>query len=433
MMNSKYLWAMMPLLSLSAFAETQFEAKLKGHVIIPAQSFIVPPKDAPYSFSHSGRFTGKGNQRVEQTGANKNKTGIGTPFAGQPLQGFSGIKTLGDDRFLLLTDNGFGRKSNSADAMLFFHIAKIDFENDEALIEKTLFLSDPNRVVPFPIQTEHSETRYLTGADFDPESIQPIEGGYIIGEEFGPYILTTDSDGVVTSFHETRVNGHLYRSPDNPMADFTSGKDKFDVPRSGGYEGMAASPDGRFVYPMLEKPTIGEKSGLRYLKVFEFDVAKRAFTSNVYKYPLHENAPAIGDFNLIDDRRALVIERDNGQGDEDKSCKVSAKPCFSNPAKFKRIYLVDLKAKDANGLAKKLGYIDLMDIQDPDKLAKLGARKDGRFTFPFVTIEDVDRFDDNHIIVGNDNNFPFSQGRHPVNADNNEFILLEVGPFLKQK
>jgi hypothetical protein len=126
------------------------------------------------------------------------------------------------------------------------------------------------------------------------------------------------------------------------MADFTSGKDKFDVPRSGGYEGMAASPDGRFVYPMLEKPTIGEKSGLRYLKVFEFDVAKRVFTSNVYKYPLHENAAAIGDFNFIDDRRALVIERDNGQGDEDKSCNVSVKPCFSNPAKFKRIYLVDL-------------------------------------------------------------------------------------------
>ena len=64
------------------------------------------------------------------------------------------------------------------------------------------------------------------------------------------------------------------------------------------------------------------------------------------------------------------------------------------------------------------------------------ARKplnDGVLTFPFFTIENVDRVDDTHIIVGNDNNLPFSSSREPNKADDDEFVLLEVGGFLKAK
>ena len=102
------------------------------------------------------------------------------------------------------------------------------------------------------------------------------------------------------------------------------------------------------------------------------------------------------------------------------------------PAKFKRIYKVDLGQADGDGFVKKVGYIDLMDIDDPNKLARQGG-KDGKLTFPFFTIENVDRVDDTHIIVGNDNNLPFSSSRDPNKADDNEFVLLEVGEFLKAK
>ena len=57
----------------------------------------------------------------------------------------------------------------------------------------------------------------------------------------------------------------------------------------------------------------------------------------------------------------------------------------------------------------------------------------GVLTFPFFTIENVDRVDETHIIVGNDNNLPFSSSRDPNKADDNEFVLLEVGEFLKAK
>ena len=58
---------------------------------------------------------------------------------------------------------------------------------------------------------------------------------------------------------------------------------------------------------------------------------------------------------------------------------------------------------------------------------------DGVLPFPLFTIENVDRVDETHIIVGNDNNLPFSSSRDPNKADDNEFVLLEVGDFLKAK
>jgi len=73
-----------------------------------------------------------------------------------------------------------------------------------------------------------------------------------------------------------------------------------------------------------------------------------------------------------------------------------------------------------------------MDIDNPQKLARQGG-KDGKLTLPFFTIENVDVVDADHIIVGNDNNLPFSSSRDPNKADDNEFVLLEVGEFLKAK
>ena len=57
----------------------------------------------------------------------------------------------------------------------------------------------------------------------------------------------------------------------------------------------------------------------------------------------------------------------------------------------------------------------------------------GVLTFPFFTIENVEIVDDRHIVVGNDNNLPFSTSLDPNKADNNEFVLLQVEALLKAK
>jgi hypothetical protein len=216
---------------------------------------------------------------------------------------------------------------------------------------------------------------------------------------------------------------------------------KFEVKRSKGFEGMAQSPDGKFLYGLLEGPlwieasnSFENKDGKVYLRILEFDVAKEAFTGKSWKYPLELPGNAIGDFNMIDATSGLIIERDDTEGDPAQACgEGAARPdCFNLPAKFKRIYKIDFAQADADGFVKKVGYIDLMDIDDPNKLARQGG-KDGKFNFPFFTIENVDVVDADHIIVGNDNNLPFSSGRAIGKSDDNEMILLKVGELLRAK
>lgn len=135
-------------------APQAFPATLTSHAQLPAQSFVAPPADAPGAFNVSGRFTGDAGRVEDLYAIHDPATGHARPFPGQPLQGFSGIRSLGDDRFLGLTDNGFGAKSSSADVMLMFNELEADWETGHMAIERTVFLSDPNRVVPFPIVSE---------------------------------------------------------------------------------------------------------------------------------------------------------------------------------------------------------------------------------------------------------------------------------------
>lgn len=147
-----------------------------------------------------------------------------------------------------------------------------------------------------------------------------------------------------------------------------------------------------------------------------------------------QNGNAIGDFNMIDPSAGLIIERDNGEGTPEKACPQGTRGenCFPDVAKFKRVYKIELTDANVGKPVRKIGYIDLLKIRDPDKKAKKPLN-DGVYTFPFFTIENVDRVDETHIIVGNDNNLPFSSSRDPNKADDDEFMLLDVADFLKAK
>ncbi|QJQ94648.1 MULTISPECIES: esterase-like activity of phytase family protein [Halomonadaceae] len=413
----------------------EFPARLAGHAELPAQTFVAPPTDAPVSLNVSGRFTD--GERSEALYAIRNAdTGLGMPFPGQPLQGFSGIRSLGDGRFLVMIDNGFGNSRNSSDAMLMFGIVEADWTTGQVAIEETIFLSDPNRAVPFPIVNEHTEGRYLTGADFDPESIQPLGDHYWIGDEFGPWLIEVDAKGVVQRVFASDAGGELLQSPDNFFVNTPNPGDSLPdsvrVFRSGGYEGMALDEDGTTLYPLLEKPlwmpeegTVETLDGIPVLRMFEFDTVSGEWGDTLRYYPLEDASHAIGDFNLIEGTRALIIERDARQGDP----RIAE---FTDPVQFKRLYLVDLERTDENGVLEKIAHIDLMKIEDPDGVAPRGT-VNGVFTFPFVTIENVDRVDETTIVVANDNNYPFSVGREPGRVDDNEFILLDVADFLNAR
>ena len=433
------------LLAVPAAAQETFDATLAGHAYLPALSLVAPPADAPKDAWISGKFTGGARNGVPMsvpgnTGGlhGKRLTGLNLPFIGQPLQGFSGfaMNRAEDGSVYVLTDNGFGSKANSPDTLLFFSRMDADFDTGEVEIKETVFLHDPDFKVPFRISYGGTDSRYLTGADFDLESIQRVGDSIWIGEEFGPYLIEATLDGRIKGVYPTMVDGVQLKGPDTPGISATSVKGTdWTVPRSGGYEGMALQPETGLLWAMLEKPLLaasGENEG-DFLRVMAFDPEARDWTGEGFKFKLAEGATAIGDFNFIDETRALVIERDNGEGEPSLKCAGDPQAdCFPNPAMVKHVVLIDTADVDAEGYVRRIGQIDLMNIADPAGKARIetDGGEAGRFSLPFFTIEDVMRVDETHIMVAVDNNLPFSSGRKLDAAADNEVVLLSVPELL---
>lgn len=245
--------------------------------------------------------------------------------------------------------------------------------------------------------THRDEEQYLT---------LDAEGNPQTAEEEVQQLIDIGVDGFFTDFPATGVavvdsiTGEFVQSPQNPDL----GDSLPNLSQSRGFEGMAFSPDGSTLYPLLEGTVDGDPENA--LRIYEFDVESSSYTGLVVYYPTTDSNP-IGDFTPINDTEFLVIERDNNQGEE---------------AEFKKIFKIDISQVDENGFVEKTEVVDLLNISDPDDL-----NGDGETTYamPFVTIEDVVVVDKDTILVANDNNYPFSQGREG-DIDNNEVVLIDL-------
>ncbi|NAZ87123.1 esterase-like activity of phytase family protein [Kineococcus indalonis] len=331
--------------------------------------------------------------------------GVAVPFAAQPVQGFSGNLVQRDGSWLVLSDNGYGAKSNSADFLLAVHRLQPADDGSLAVVPGGFTLSDPHGEVTWPLTRED---RRLTGADFDPESFrQAPDGTFWFGEEFGPYLLHTDAAGRLL---EAPVPLPGVASPSNP----TLGGAAPTLGGSKGFEGMAISRDGRYLFPMLEGPVVGDDP--QDLRVMRYDTQQHRYRGEEFTYRLESPKNAIGDFARVDDHRFLVLERDGGEG---------------ATAVFKAVFLVDTSRTDASGHPLKTQLVNLMAVPDPDGVAPELSGTSGYVTFPFQTIESIAVTGEHTILVGNDNNFPFSAGRTPGVPDDDEFLTIEVQADLR--
>ncbi|MFI6759887.1 esterase-like activity of phytase family protein [Micromonospora sp. NPDC050417] len=323
--------------------------------------------------------------------------GVAAPFADQPVQGFSGVQRNADGTFDVLSDNGFGNKANSADFVLRIQRIAPNFGNGGVDVLGGLSLTDPNGFVPFALTRAD---RVLTGADFDVESmVRAKDGSYWLGDEFGPYLLHFDRAGRLL---QAPVPLPGVRAPENPAG-------QPNLPSSKGFEGMALSPDGRSLYPLLEGTVSGDPAGA--LRLYQFDLAAGRYTDNWWTYQLDSPSHAIGDAISVDNNRMLVIERDGGEGAS---------------ALVKKIYLIDRRDRDRDGKVDKTLVADLLNINNPHNIGGFGPV----FRFPFTTIEGLAILDDRTLGVLNDNNFPSSNGRTPGKPDNNEFITIRLSANL---
>ena len=379
------------------------EPELSGWAVLPADTFVPGSEE-------SGRFTG-------------NPAAL---FPGQPVQGFSGIHALPGGSYLVMSDNGFGAKANSQDFRLRVHRIRPRFGSEAIDVLGGFHLSDPDRHIPWTTwrdggcaEAESAGTlpggyacpvtdRQLTGWDFDLESMQVARDGTLwFGEEFGPFLLHADRRGRLL---ESPIPTPGVKSPSNPTL---APGEQPNLAGSKGFEGLAIGPAGRRLFPMLEGPTAEDQAaGLAAdLRIYEVRLrpgtGRTAYTGEFWRYRMESPAHAIGDFIAINRHQFLVIERDGGSGPT---------------AVVKRVYLVDLADRDDDGYVDKTLLVDLMDLANPDGLGPVGDP----FSFPYVTIEDVDVLDRDTIVVLNDNNYPGTGGRGPDVKDVNEFLRIDL-------
>ncbi|WP_096910942.1 esterase-like activity of phytase family protein [Acinetobacter colistiniresistens] len=347
--------------------------------------------------------------------------GIYPPFKGQPVQGFSAALKNADGSYMAMADNGFGTQENSADFLLRIYKLKADFKTKskgtgQVQVQSFIQLRDPNKLVPFEIVNGNTPERLLTGADFDPESMQRApDGSYWIGEEFGPYLLHFSADGVLLDAPIGLPNpmnpAQELRSPQNQLNKAKINYVEPLVGRSSGFEGMAISPDGKYLYPLLEKPLVNDSTGR--LLISQFDLQKKTYTGVYYWFVLDSKATNIGDFQLFNDKEGIIIERDVSQ---------------NNLGGYKK--LIRIKFNEPKQAVAREDLVDLMKIANPNGLygtARTGDIGTGKvFAFPFETIEDVIIENATTLTVLNDNNFPGSSGRNAKLADDNEIIQIRL-------
>ncbi|MGI8684251.1 MAG: esterase-like activity of phytase family protein [Acidimicrobiales bacterium] len=340
--------------------------------------------------------------------------GFTFPRPSQPVEGFSAvIDGRRPGEYLAMPDNGFGGKANSVDFLIRAYYVTPDFKTAQGgtgavAVGPFISFRDPDHRMDFGIVNEMTDDRLLTGGDIDPESLQRAKSGDLwMGDEFGPWILHFDAEGVLLD-PPFPMPGNL-QSPNNP---FLVGPATH--PNSRGIEAMAISPNGKYLYAALEGPTVAD-TDKRRRHIFEFSIADEAFTGATWEYHTESVAFMVADIDALDGHRFVAIERDGGRGEN---------------ANFRSVYVVDLRYEDAEGFLEKRRAVDLTNIADP-ALVSLPAVHPGDIglggTFRVVceSIEAIHVLDGERLLLGCDNNFPNS-GRNPGLADDNEFIVVKA-------
>jgi len=411
-------WAGLALALAIGLDARQDRPTLIGWAMLPAATF----SDGPTT----GQFAGTG------------QFGNTLPVVDrQVVQGFSAVLAgPAPGVYYVLTDNGFGAKNNSADALLRVYAVRPDFRTASGGTgtiapadvrtgarlqgfspDSFIQLRDPNRRLGFPLVADSpgypgpggvpvapviKSGRLLTGADLDVESVRVDRDGYWwFGDEFGPFVVKADRFGVVQRA-EIGIDGVI--APENPHR----GDSPATVGGSRGLEGLAIDPAGARLYGLVEGTVTGDPANT--LRIYEFDTRTERFTGRQFRYQLDEAGTNIGDMTAVDDHTMLVLERNGTSG-------------IGGPVTpFKKVFRIDLAAVGPDGVVRKSELVDLMNVADPDDLDRDGTRT---FTFPFVTIEDLLVIDRSTLLVINDNNYP-GGGARGAASDNTEMILIRL-------
>lgn len=255
-----------------------------------------------------------------------------------PLNQFGGIGALswaGENVYYLLPDRG--PDDGAVPYPTRFHQAQIQFTAEGSvewkLLETHLLTKDSGeQLVGAASALKHGDKH---PGRLDPEAIRFVQRGnkpavLAISDEYGPRVDLYDLTGKRT--RKLRIPGKFeIEHPSGNAAEEAQKNDKGRQPNAG-FEALGISPDGQTLYAMNQRPLIqdGAVSNGRFTgllnRILRIDIDSE--DTREFVYPLENSDSAVCELLMIDNHRALVLERDSLAG---------------LLAKQKSLYLIDLQ------------------------------------------------------------------------------------------
>jgi glycerophosphoryl diester phosphodiesterase len=228
----------------------------------------------------------------------------------------------------------------------------------------------------------------LTGADFDLRAMRRTANKeFWVADASGPSLLHFDR------------NGRLVEAP-IALAD------------NGAVQGLGLLQDG--------KTLIVAQRGGNGITIRPYDTQAHTLGDTAVMVPLQNGGNVMRGFSMINGSQALIIEEDNRE---------------NTGAQFKQLFLVDLGANPAT----KTQIGNLLNLSDPGSISTadvftraadaFGLGND--FKFSFGDISGVYALVAQTVLLVNNNNVPFGQGRSKSKADDTEFIAVTVPQALQ--
>lgn len=405
-------------------------ARLAGHALLPFETPFSVPSDAGPDLTSSGKYAPTAHRA----------SGVTLPFKGQIVQGVAGIVPLKRDEFLVLSDNGFDTRAASRDVLLAIHRMRPNWDSGQIDRRESILLRDPARVLPFPITNATSKSRYLTGADLSPQSLQVVDNELWVGDSYGPYIVRFDMKGKAIGLLETTLRSHTYRSAEHHAFTAEGGKpeNSAEVRPGGGIQAMALSIDGSRLYPVLSRPLIDPATreaeraqGSPVVRILEVDTHSKQYTGRYLRYALEDVDHIVSDFQMLTATTGLLIERDDTSEGGEPSCPGSERTdCYTQPARYKRLVKIDLSRLGPDRMVRKVAAVDLTQIENPNGMAKLGPNGPS-FGLPHRSPSALAVVNPTHVVIVNDHNAPLASSREIDKPDATEFTRLDLSDLVE--
>ncbi len=219
----------------------------------------------------------------------------------------------------------------------------------------------------------------VLGNALDPEGfvVNPLTGNLLVSDEYGPSLYELDRNGAVIRTFSTPAN-LIPRDSVSGIPNYAADPATNPAGKrtNRGFEGLAISPDGRYVYAMLQSAMLDEGGGNGTVnRIVKFDVdTGLAVAQYAYQMDTASQGRGISSLVALNDHEFMVLERNN-RG-------IGVGSTLASPDK--RVYKIDITgATDVSGIdldaagasytkVTKAGtvFIDL----DANTLAELGNK-----------------------------------------------------------